>query len=81
MTLTTSICEARCHVFRVWRYPRPQRCFTALALHVKPASRVSGTSHEQIIDIPIPALDFDAGPDPDERLQGIAKLRGLDNGQ
>ena len=29
--LAVSPATARCHIFSVWHYPKPQRCFTALA--------------------------------------------------
>ena len=73
---------AKCHLFSVWHYPKPQRCFTALAsLHhalsdAKPASRNHETSRERI-DIPMPDLHWIDCPDGDERFQGIAKLHAL----
>ena len=88
MTLSTARSEAHCHIFRVWRYPKPQRCFTAMALlpksnryaqrlnEAKPASRPPETSREQI-DIPVPSLEFDACPEGGERMVGIAKLHAL----
>src|SRR5579864_1761885 len=73
--------DAHCHIYRVWHYPKPQRCFTALApLPVtKHASRPPETFHERI-DIPLPELEWDVCPDGDDRLLGIAKLRALGNG-
>jgi hypothetical protein len=75
---------AHCHIYRVWHYNKPQRCFTALApFHVKrdlsvakPASRVPETSQERI-DIMIPPIDFVPCPEGDERFQGIAKLHAI----
>ena len=81
---TSSPTFAHCHIYRVWHYPKPQRCFTALApFHAKqglsvakPASRILETSQERI-DIAIPPIDFMPCPDGNERLQGIAKLHAL----
>ena len=80
-TSTTS--EARC--YSIWRYPKPQHCglvdrtrhFSALVAlaYAKPALRIPETFHEQIIEVPIPPLDFDACPEGDERMRGIALLR------
>ena len=77
---------ANCHIFRVWHYPKPQRCFTAYAPrplpHVKHAA-FEGQTQERIvtkperIDIMMPSMDFVACPEGDERLQGIAKLHAL----
>jgi hypothetical protein len=79
---------ANCHIFKVWHYPKPQRCFTALArpTHVshETARREAGflptniqsISHERI-EIPIPDMLFEAAPEGDERFQGIAKLHAL----
>ena len=84
-TLAPGSALAKCHIFRVWHYSKPQRCFTALAplpvFHMKqtdakPASRVPET-FQQRIEIPIPDMLFEAAPDGDERLQGIAKLHAL----
>ena len=78
MTLSTARSEAHCHIYHVWHYLKPQRCFVALARsYVKPASRVPETSRDQIIEVPIPPLDFDACPEGDDKLMGIAKLRAL----
>ena len=30
MILTLSTCEAQAHCYRIWKYPKPQKCFTAL---------------------------------------------------
>lgn len=70
--------EAHCHVYSIWHYPKPQRCFTALA-YAKRASRVPETFHERI-DIPMPGLEWTVCPDGDERLRAIAFLRALSNG-
>ena len=85
-TLSTARSEAHCHIYRVWHYPKPQRCFTAMALlpksnryaqhEAKPASLPPETSREQI-DIPVPPLDFAACPEGGERMVGIAKLHAL----
>ena len=80
MTLSTARSEAHCHIYRVWKYPKPQHCFTAMAKRfnadVKPASRIPETFHEQIY-VPVPSLDFEACPEGDDRLMGIARLRAL----
>jgi hypothetical protein len=47
---------------------------------VKPASRVLETSRERI-EIPLPDLGFEACPDGDDRLLGIARLRALNDGR
>jgi hypothetical protein len=51
---------AKCHIYSIWRYPKPQKCFTAYAnkpvfslekpvfSYAKPASRVPETSQERI---------------------------------
>lgn len=72
--------EARCHIFRVWHYPKPQRCFVALANHstIRPIRLNPETFHERI-DIPVPDLEFTPCPDGDERLIGIARLRALED--
>jgi hypothetical protein len=74
---------AHCHIYRVWHYPKPQRCFTALApFHVKrlsdakPDLRIYETFRERI-DIAIPSMDFVPCPEGDERFQGIAKLHAI----
>ena len=87
MTLSTARSEAHCHIYRVWHYRAPQRCFTAMAalphrtasIPKRTASVVPETSHDQI-DIAIPPLNFDACPDGGDKLMGIAKLRALSNG-
>jgi hypothetical protein len=87
-TLWPGSALANCHIFRVWHYPKPQRCFTAYApaRHVsrETARREAGflpTNIQSIsperIDIMMPPLDFAPCPEGDERLQGIAKLHAL----
>jgi hypothetical protein len=72
---------AKCHIFHIWHYPKPQRCFTALApFHAKPVLRSLETSQERI-EITIPSMDFVPCPDGDERLLGIARLRALEDAQ
>jgi hypothetical protein len=83
---------AKCHIYSIWHYKKPQRCFTAYAnkpvfSYAKPASRVPGTSQERIdpvreqrIEIPIPDMNWTPCPDADERWLGIAKLRALGDG-
>ena len=80
-TMWTARSEAHCHIYHVWHYLKPQRCFTAMApkrfdTDVKPASRIPETFHEQIY-VPVPSLDFEACPEGDDRLMGIARLRAL----
>ena len=93
--LTCQSLQARCHIYRVWHYKVPQRCFTALAPIRKEARFVHlETFHEQIsprvpsIDLapsqphapPWPTLEgIDWGHVGDERMEGIAKLRALAN--
>jgi hypothetical protein len=85
---TTSPAFAHCHIFSVWHYPKPQRCFTALApeqirnrgrrvsaLHQLPS--VSAQLPPERIEISLPAIEFIPCPDGDERFQGIAKLHAL----
>jgi hypothetical protein len=79
---------AHCHIYRVWHYPKPQRCFTALAppRHIpeKLARREAGFASvnesapfRERIDIPVPDIDFSPCPEGDEKLLRIAKLRAL----
>ena len=76
MTASSPV-SAHCHIFRVWHYPKPQKCFPALApiapiwvlRTATPDSRVPETSHERI-NIPLPSLDFEICPDGDDRFQG-----------
>ena len=84
MILSTARSEAHCHIYKVWKYPKPQHCFVAMALLPKSNryvqrlgdTKLPETSHEQIT-IPVPPLNFDVCPEGDERLVGIAKLRAL----
>ena len=87
-TLWPGSALANCHIFKVWHYPKPQRCFTAYApaRHVsrETARREAGFAptniqsiSQQRIEIPIPDMLFEAAPEGDERLQGIAKLHAL----
>ena len=62
-----------CHIYRVWHYPKPQKCFTALARQPKRL--------ESRIEIPLPALDWIDCPPGDERMRGIALLRDLKEGR
>jgi hypothetical protein len=64
---------AEAHCYRIWHYPKPQRCFTTLA-PAKPASRIPETFRERIT---LPALDWVECPPANERLRGIAFLRAL----
>jgi hypothetical protein len=70
---------AKCHLFSVWHYPKPQKCFTALApRRTEPVQHSSERfSTEERIDIALPPLEFIPCPDGDERFQGIAKLHAL----
>lgn len=79
LTLTsTSMTEAHC--YKIWKFPKQQRCFTALVQGQKSTGKVekSGTVREQI-DIPVPLLDFAVCPEGDERMLGIARIRDLLN--
>ena len=94
--LTTSTCEAGCHIYRVWHYKAPQRCFTALApgRSIQRLINLEQTPPNQerlrnTIDLipsqphapPWPTLEgIDWGHVGDERMEGIAKLRALSNG-
>jgi hypothetical protein len=80
---------AEAHCYRIWRYPKPQRCFTALAprhISEKLARGEAGFTsvkeaapfHERI-EISLPPVEFTPCPDGDERMQGIAKLRALED--
>jgi hypothetical protein len=63
---------AKCHIFSIWHYPRPQRCFVAPARPVpRPTER---------IEIPVPAIEFEICPEGGERMLGIAKLRAMSDG-
>ena len=85
-SMWTAKSEAHCHIYRVWHFHKPQRCFTALAkrpvaelspeLSTKPERKVP---NQERIDIPVPSLDFNACPEGDGRLVGIAKLRALED--
>jgi len=63
-----------CHIYRVWHYHKPQRCFTALAPHPQRTS-----SLPERIMIPLPDLNWVECPPGDERLRGIAFLRALED--
>jgi hypothetical protein len=58
---------AEAHCYRIWHYPNPQRCFTALAPALPP-------ERERIA---LPTLEWIECPPGDERMWGIAKLRAL----
>jgi hypothetical protein len=66
---------AEAHCYSIWHYHRPQKCFTALA--PIPLQHRSRTVPKEQIDIPIPSLNFEACPEGDEKLRGIAFLRAL----
>ena len=81
--LAVTPASAKCHIFSVWHYPKPQRCFTALAaFHAKHAFVGQTTEREEPnqerIEIPLPKLDDITWgePGPDE-LRAIALLRAL----
>jgi hypothetical protein len=73
-TLSTARSEAHC--FARWYYPWPQRCGRAVPIVPRPA-RSLPVPVERIVDIPIPALEFEACPEGGERMVGIAKLHAL----
>jgi hypothetical protein len=83
--LLASPAEAKCHIYRIWHYPKPQRCFTAYAVLSVPKPQPKIDSPPVLperITIPIPDMAADWGGGPvDERLQAIAKLRGLSEGR
>jgi hypothetical protein len=87
LTLWSPSTEAHCHIYRVWRYPKPQQCFVALAPeHTRLQQPKRLETPEQTapkaeqITFPLPALDFERCQEGDERLRAIAFLRGLSNG-
>ena len=79
---------AQAHCYRVWHYPKPQKCFTALAPlpeRARSFRKEAGLVHEERIrseqnEIPLPHLDDivwgEIGP---EELRAIALLRELYN--
>jgi uncharacterized protein YciW len=80
-----------CHIYRVWHYPKPQRCFTALAPEqIRNRGQRVSALHQHVsalvnvpqerIEIPLPALDWINCPPGDERMRGIAFLRALGDG-
>ncbi len=81
--LAASPASAKCHLFSVWHYPKPQRCFTALApeprmaIHLRPNPATNQEQSEEQTEIPVILLPFEPAPDGDERLRGIALLRDL----
>ena len=81
--LAASPATAKCHLFSVWRFPFPQRCFTALApeprmaIHLRPNPPERTVPNQEQIEIPVILLPFEPAPDGDERLRGIALLRDL----
>ena len=79
---------AEAHCYRIWRYPKPQRCFTALAPEpIRNRGQRVSVLHQHVsasASLPperigtLPSLDsFVPCPDGDERLRGIAFLRAL----
>jgi hypothetical protein len=65
----------------VWHYPKPQRCFTALAPlphRTRSFRKETGLLPERI-EIPLPDLIWADCPSGDERLLGIARLRALED--
>ena len=85
-SLLPSPAAAKCHLFSVWHYPKPQRCFTALApeprmtIHLRPLPPERIRDEPKRIGIPLPQLDDitwgTTGPD---ELRAIALLRELYN--
>ena len=82
LLLTT---PADAHCYHIWHYPKPQKCFTALAPEQirkrssHPTIGVTGVTPERIMDLPLPALNWIECPPGDERMFGIAKLRALED--
>jgi len=69
---------ADAHCYHIWHYPKPQKCFTALA----PESirlRSTPVPPKRITDLPLPALEWVECPPGEERMEGIAKLRALED--
>src|SRR5580698_339854 len=79
LTLLATPADA-CHIYRVWHYPKPQRCFTALAPpNIMRRSHNVLTALPERIEISLPTLEWIDCPSGDERLLGIAKLRALED--
>jgi hypothetical protein len=68
---------AKCHIYSVWHYPKPQKCFTALAPRISSHFVNQPVTPPERIEIILPAVDFVPCPEGDERFQGIAKLHAL----
>jgi hypothetical protein len=68
---------AEAHCYRIWNYPKPQRCFTALAPRILPRFVNQPVLPPERIAIPLPTLEWIECPPGDERMWGIAKLRAL----
>lgn len=64
------------HCYSRWYYPKPQHCFVAFA-HGPQKQPVPVLFPPERIKIELPLLDFQFCPEGDERLRGIALLRGL----
>ena len=91
LAIATSTTKSESHCYSVWRFPYPQRCFTAQApVHIRtyhdaPTGNAGMSRERQIklplpaMELPLPAMDFPICPEGDERLKGIAFLRALSN--
>jgi hypothetical protein len=72
---------AKCHQFSIWKFPYPQRCYTALApmkllLQARPPERT--TPNQERIGIPLPPLaDIIWGEVGPDELRALALLRNL----
>ncbi len=75
-----AVTPASAHCFRVWHYPKPQRCFTALASsqHLRPLPPERIVPNQERIQIPLPQLDdITWGTEGPDELRAIALLRAL----
>ena len=83
IVFSTSPVQAACHHYKLWRFPFPQKCFTALAplpkltLHLRPDPPERTVPKQERIEIALPPLEFVPCQEGDDYLQGIAKLRAL----
>ena len=79
-TMWTARSEAQhCHIFSVWHYKTPQHCNSIRYAHGPQKQLVPDLLPPERTEIELPSLDFTACPEGDERLRGIALLRGIAN--
>jgi hypothetical protein len=78
LSTVLAVTPASAHCFHIWHYPKPQKCFTALApqrVSMLPPERT--VPKQERIEIALPSLEFVPCQEGDDYLQGIAKLRQL----